>query len=517
MTSFSAILINTTSIALLVFVIIYAWYQRKQTAALQLMIATFFMLIWASGTFCELLAASDVQKLIWRNITQIGVFYTPAACLLFSVSYSGMFARFKKRLSIVLYTVQTVSIALIFTDSWLHLMREHVDFVQSGASRVIAVESTTLARLLISLNFIFLVASLLLLIIYAVRTNSNMRRQVALTTIGMGVAAVFAFLKVASGEHFAPGMPISGVFGVVCFIMLLGIIRYDFLKVLPVARNEVFNIIEEGIIVVSPKGAVLDVNEAAARFFSLGLPEAVQRDEKGFFAIGEALRQQYPKWQEALTACRTEKLEFTKAAGGEDRHFHCSTYPLDRKGRQTLGTISVIRDVTEQKIKNDLLRERAERDGLLGILNRQTFFERAAKELDATKKESSIAVFDIDDFKTINDRFGHIAGDHVLRKICACVQRVISPDTLFGRIGGEEFAVFFCGEGPEGARRVSERIRLCIAEERMLYDRQSIAVTISIGIASGQGPSLQPLYQRADRMLYQAKALGKNRIASQTN
>ena len=447
MTSFSTILISTTSIALLAFVVIYAWQQRSQTAAPQLMVTTLFMFIWASGSFAEMLASGDSNMILCRNITQIGVFYAPAACLMFAMAYSGLSARLRKRLGIGIYALQTVSVALIFADPLLHLMRVSVSVVESGGFHVVVVESTTLAGILISVNFILLAVSLILLVVFAVRTRNRMRRQVLLPAAGMAIVFAFAFVKVASGEHFASGMPISGVFGIICLAMLLGIIRYDFLKILPVARSEVLGIIEEGIVIASPRGEVLDANKAAARFFSRGLPEPLQCDEKGLAAIDTLLREQYPQWHDSLASCQAQCLELSQTACGEVGHYQCSTYLLDDKRKRTLGTISVLRDVTRQKRQNDLLKIRAERDGLLGIYNRQTFFELAGRELSQSDSENSLVFFDIDDFKNVNDSFGHIAGDHALRGVCACIQRIIGTDAMFGRIGGEEFAVFFRSPG----------------------------------------------------------------------
>ena len=496
--------------ALLIFVIVYAFRQRAQTAAPQLMVAAFFMLVWASGSFAELLSSQLEHMILWRNITQIGVFYSPVASLLFSMAYSGIPIKTRKRLGLFLYIFQSVSITLIFTDSWLHLMRTGINVVQSGNFSTITVESTLLAQLLISVNFVLLAASFILLIICAVRTSSKMRRQVILTTSGMGVTFIFAFLKVASAERFAPGMPISGVFGIVCLAMLLGIIRYSFLKVLPVAHSEVMNIIDEGIVVASPKGEILDVNDAALRFFSRGLAEPIQRSERGLAAIEELLQCRYSEWCKALLSYRPECLELSQTANGETYYYQCSIYPLDGKVRRTLGTISAMRDITQQKMQNDLLKRRAEHDGLLGILNRQTFFERARMELMLSEGENSLVFFDVDDFKKVNDTFGHIAGDHALRAVCTCVQRIIGQRVLFGRTGGEEFAILFQGTGLQPTHVIAERIRTGIEQEHVHHQGQTFGVTISIGIASGTGLTMQQLYQRADLMLYQAKASGKN-------
>jgi len=507
---FFNILINTTSIALLIFVVVYAIKQRTQTAAPQLAVTTFFLLVWALGSIAELFSPGMEQMLLWRNITQIGVFYAPAASLMFAMTYTGAPVTIRKRLGVFSYALQTTSVGLIFTDAWLHLMRVSIGAAPSGRFSIIVVETTLLAKLMISFNFVFLTAGFLLLVIFAARTNNSMRRQVILTAVGTGIIFIFALLKVASGERFIPGIPISGVFGIACLALLLGIIRYNFLKVLPIARNEVMNLIDEGIVVASSRGEILDVNDTALRFFSRGLEEPVQHGEKGLLSICELLQRRFPDWYQMLVSCRAGTTDISQDADGRGYYYQCSTVSLDSKKHRSLGTISVMRDVTEQKMQNDILKQRAEQDGLLGILNRQTFFERAELELMLSEDESSLIFFDVDNFKQVNDSFGHIAGDHALRAVCACIQRIIGPDILFGRTGGEEFAILFRGLGLKAARSAAERIRREVEQERIRHQGQTFGITISVGIASGTGVDMQHLYQRADRMLYQAKSSGKN-------
>ena len=507
---FINILINTTSIALLIFVAAYALGQHRQEAAPQLAVTALFLCIWAIGSFGELVSIVEAHMLFWRNFSQIGVFYGPVASLLFAMAYSGTPVKTRRLLGLFAYSFQSIGVALVFTDQWLHLMRISVSYVDIGSFRVTAVQSTMLAQLLISVNFVFLGAAFLLLVIYAVRTNNSMRKQVILTAAGAGTVFIFGVVKVASGESFLPGIPISGIFGIVSLAMLLGIVRYSFLKVMPIARDEVMNIIDEGIVVASPKGEILDVNEAAYQFFSRGLPEPVPHGEKGLAIIGELLQRRFPEWYQVLISCRAAKTDITQKADGKIYHYQANSAPIGSIMRRSLGTISVMRDVTEQKNQNDLLRERAEHDGLLGILNRQAFFERAELELQVSEGVNSLAFFDVDNFKSVNDNFGHIAGDHALRKVCARVRQIIGEDALFGRTGGEEFAILFRGLNSEDVRAVAERIRAGVEQERVHHQGQTFVVTISIGIAAGKCLTMQQLYQRADRMLYHAKASGKN-------
>ncbi len=134
------------------------------------------------------------------------------------------------------------------------------------------------------------------------------------------------------------------------------------------------------------------------------------------------------------------------------------------------------------------------------------------RRLSRHDREVCLIFFDLDDFKQINDSFGHIAGDYVLKEVCDCVAEKLSEQDLLGRIGGEEFAIFISGISPDEALKTAEILRSGIEGHDFEFQEQPLHVTVSIGLATGRGKSFQQLYQRADDMLYKAKDAGKNCI-----
>ena len=512
MNSFPIILIHSASLVLIVSVIIYAWRKRANAGALQLCLAAVFMLIWAASSFAEVLADSFAAKLMWRNITQIGVFYAPAACLTFSITYSGMLSSIKKPLLIFVFAVQTMSILLIFMDPWLHLVRESVQLLNSGGVSIVTVTSTWLGKMLLSANFIIMAAALGVLTIFTFRINNKMRTQVLITLTGMAVVVIYALIKILSTERLLPFLPISSIFGIACLAMLLGIFRYDFLMVLPIARKEAFNVIGDGILVASPLGEVIDANAAACRMLSHLCAVHRTGGSECLSGINRLLTAHYPEWRGLLAQCQAGSLQLSETLNGDMYHLQCDTYVLSKKRNKAIGTISVLRDITEQRRQNELLKLRAERDGLLGIYNRHTFIDLVNQSLSRNDREVCLIFFDLDDFKKINDSFGHIAGDYVLKEVCNCVGEKLSGQDLLGRIGGEEFAIFISEISPDDTLKTAEMLRSGIERHTFEYQEQPLHVTVSIGLAIGRGKSFNQLYQRADDMLYKAKDAGKNCI-----
>jgi diguanylate cyclase (GGDEF)-like protein len=159
----------------------------------------------------------------------------------------------------------------------------------------------------------------------------------------------------------------------------------------------------------------------------------------------------------------------------------------------------------------------ANTDSLTGIANRVAFLESAERVLERCRHDAapvSVMMFDLDRFKAINDRHGHAVGDSVIQKFCEVVGAALRPNDVFGRVGGEEFAVVLSGSSIEAAFVRAERIRASFAENcRFVRDHQ-VSATVSGGVSESvnAGHTLDALLESSDVALYAAKAEGRNRI-----
>jgi two-component system, cell cycle response regulator len=158
-------------------------------------------------------------------------------------------------------------------------------------------------------------------------------------------------------------------------------------------------------------------------------------------------------------------------------------------------------------------------DGLTQVANKRhmsDFLEREIARATRHGRPLSLVLFDIDHFKTINDRFGHLAGDRVLVGLSALVAGQVRRDELLARYGGEEFAVVLPETNLEAAVEFAERIRGAVEAMKFDFEGQPLAVTISLGGATLlPSDTLDSLVGRADAHLYKAKDDGRNRVSSQ--
>lgn len=164
------------------------------------------------------------------------------------------------------------------------------------------------------------------------------------------------------------------------------------------------------------------------------------------------------------------------------------------------------------------IEEMANTDGLTGIFNRRHALKRFQEELERAKrlkKELSCIMLDVDRFKSVNDKYGHLAGDEVLKEVANRIKQAIRSYDVFGRYGGEEFLVIMPDATIEEATSLAERIR----NEIKVHPIQDIDVTVSLGVAHYRSSDtvIDDIIKRADGCLYEAKSAGRNCMRFCTN
>ena len=180
-----------------------------------------------------------------------------------------------------------------------------------------------------------------------------------------------------------------------------------------------------------------------------------------------------------------------------------------------VGHLWLFQDVTRERQTADQLIYLAERDALTGLYNRHRFNEELGRMIaDAQRHSSRVALlfYDLDDFKYINDTFGHRAGDAMLIRVAGEVAGQVRRNELYARLGGDEFAILVPEISDEMLRVLAERITRAIAQVRFQYEGQSLRLTSSLGVAvfPDHADNPEDLIARADTAMYQAKEAGKN-------
>jgi len=223
--------------------------------------------------------------------------------------------------------------------------------------------------------------------------------------------------------------------------------------------------------------------------------------------------------ERAISEGRPYRLDLRiRTPEGTQKFIHAQGSAVYGKAGAVVRLIGTVLDITDRKKEENRLAEQARRDTLTGLANRRYFsseLELEIREARETEKPLSVCMCDIDKFKHVNDRYGHSAGDEVIRALGRCLAEGVRRGDLAARWGGDEFCILFTGARSAEVQLCVERIRQKL--ESLVFtteNGQQYRVTGTFGIAElGPAMSSADLLELADQALYRAKQQGRNRLA----
>lgn len=263
------------------------------------------------------------------------------------------------------------------------------------------------------------------------------------------------------------------------------------------------------------------VGGSVGETFVLGKGETVLgRSQQAQVRIpGEGISRMHARIVQVEGSVFIEDLQSANGTFVNDRRIERA--PLSEGDKIRLASTSVLKfsyhDRLDEAFQKQMF-DAALRDGLTHAFNQRYILDRLTTELAYARRHQSTLTFlmmDLDYFKQINDRFGHLAGDRVLVHVARIASATLRAEDVFGRYGGEEFCVICRGIGQSQAAVLAERLRARIASTPIDHDGQAIAVTASFGVATFPGvqaDSATALVSAADDALYEAKEAGRNRV-----
>lgn len=289
---------------------------------------------------------------------------------------------------------------------------------------------------------------------------------------------------------------------VIAYIILYTMVKYESFDLTPSAHRATFELSSDPMMILDDIYDIVSWNQSFT--ISGAKPPHYHLNIEEYFTNKEII----------------ESIKTKKAFGFtfNNKHFILETIPLISRAKTATGYIIKFNDMTSYIARIEKLDYEATHDELTKIYNRRAILDRAAAYLLSTKKAGqpfALLMMDIDDFKTINDSFGHVTGDFVLEELSRLVQQAAIPESIFARYGGEEFLMILQNTAGESARQSAEHVRKLIDAHEFVYNNLRLHITISIGISAGiveKDHLIQDFINKADDAMYKSKKAGKNRV-----
>ncbi len=342
-------------------------------------------------------------------------------------------------------------------------------------------------------------------------------------------------------------------FAILLFVGLVGFAFYflflrralrelDPAAVIPERVKSAFNALSEGVILVDEQQFIVLANDSFGRLLGRSPDDltGVNASKFNWLVSGSGVRPKFLPWQLAIEdqAAQRGVPLLMPDASGEIKTLMVNSAPIKDGDGSTRGALATFDDVTDLEKRNSELRETlhrltqskakvkkqneelrflATRDPLTGCLNRRAAFERFQQlfeEAALNNSQLSCIMADIDHFKQINDRYGHTAGDKVIKFVARSLRDSSRIEDIVARYGGEEFCIILPGLDIDAASSLAERLRMRIQHDFKEKFSAGRELTISLGVASYEGDQepAMGLLNRADKALYVAKSCGRNRV-----
>jgi diguanylate cyclase (GGDEF)-like protein len=457
----------------------------------------------------EIQASTLVGVMFWVRFEQLGIQLLPPLWFLFALDIVGRRKKITPIQFVLLFVLPLAGLFCSQTLGTLNLMHPNPRLATGEVLTLFEYDRGWVMYLDTAFQSIYMLASFALFTIALVRGSPVPRSQAAIYWLGSLIPWLSSFAYILGVSPYNTDLtPIALSISIVLF--LIGLLKVGILDITPIARNLIFEGLEDGILVIDSNGLFMDMNASMASIMPI-----LSRMEAGVPVV--EIISPDSNLLAMLEPSPPAAIEFTSGAGDKKRIFNVAYTALRDHKAKIIGRLLSFHDVTELKRLQTRLEDISIHDELTGLYNRRYLVEFAKRSIDAAKFESeefSTVILDLDHFKNINDTYGHVAGDHVLAAAAQICRSSVRESDIVGRLGGEELLALMPRANLSEACKVAERVRKNLEENVVVFEGQEIRVTASFGVASIglYCQTLEDILITADKGLYEAKESGRNRV-----
>ncbi len=487
-----------------------AWliYKKDTMRSSFLILLAMTVAMYLAGNYIEVSATTLETAKAGLHLRLLAIPFVPTLWFFCVIEFCGI--RWKKRWIYGVFLIVPVFFcAALFSWQYNQWFITDVHFVAPGVFGNLDVGPGPYSFIRFAYQNAINLLGVITIIVCFKKGTHRFRKQAVLFLISGLIPLFNTFThSLYIGNYYVDITPYGLVLSMLAFTIAL-----HYLGVLnssEVIKARAFTNLPEGILLFDKEGTFVDANIVAHEMFPAmdALPLGASIDEMEYLPF-------QTKDLQNLEANQKSTSEFSRKHEGVMKIFYVIHSPIFQKNH-LIGYSITFNNITPLKKSMQELEEKSTIDQLTGIYNRGYFFnvgERAFQTAQEGKSPFSIVIFDLDHFKKVNDTYGHVFGDYVLKTVAALVKNSLRETDVLARYGGEEFCIMLKATGTNGQNKV-EQLRVAIENSLIEDDGIQIKITASFGVAefSPDDEEFLDLVKRADEQLYLAKEGGRNKV-----
>lgn len=348
--------LNILSAFCVLILLVLSYKNKEQPGATSFLYSMVFLLLWVVSTTLQLLSTSFFLSVLFVDLTQLGMAFVSVMNYRFVLYYTELSQRrLYKNILHVFTAINILAMLLLFTDPLHHLLRSTITYTLLDDNTIVLdIIPTQLGSFFIIIRFLLFGVATLLLFRFLFSTFKNMRKQVLTIGLGFLIALISLLLKQYVLEDLGVTVPMSVILIFPYIFIGIGIFRFNFLSISPLAKDWVINSLKDGIVVFSKDGKILECNDAANTFIK---------------TYGSQIA---PESLMCILNNNDDSVHEICVEGDSGNvHFEITLHHLFTNDHQKQGSVAVIHDITEQIMRHNALIQKADLDSLTQVFNKK--------------------------------------------------------------------------------------------------------------------------------------------------
>lgn len=506
----------------LIFAAVYIFTRKALLYGIKLVgVLAIANVLFLFGQASVILSDTELYMLFFTRFQALGFMFIPVLWYLISAQQKHQSRNFSIQFILALILVPAISFfammlypwdLLYGSGSWVQKLFYVSHFIAGntligvGYSGIVFVKGVLFYVLLVFDIVMYVLATINYVQTFRRSLESSKLRILWLVLMTTVLILFMLFGFISTNTVLIDASPLAtSAFSIVLFFSLY---KQELFDLIPIAYRQVFDESSFPVVIFDKSLYILSLNRRA---------KVLYKDKFDFnspFCLSD-----FDQFDKDFSSKLLQLGYYELSVTIRDRevYYQVKLEELNKFGR-LIGYLMTYQDITIHKLEMRKMEYMATYDDLTGIYNRRVFYAKAMQAFDDNvihKSSLSFIMFDLDNFKEVNDIYGHLAGDFVLASLAKLCKKSLDESMIFARYGGEEFIVFVGGASPIDAYDLACDMKACIEKNAFIYEKHRIFITGSFGISGTSGTvnkSFEQYLKDADEALYEAKNNGKNQV-----